>query len=259
MNKILMMVTRYGREKDYVTEAFAEMLNACVIGTPGVDVIWAGDRPGDDIFIPSGLGYTDDIVTPAREATRRLAIEGGYSKMIWQGIDALYQSRADFERLISHDVPIVSALISARTITDFACARRWVPGFGGVPTPCQNDISPELLLKGEMVWAGWPSADNIVIREECFDIDVLGADYVPWYKREASTCPPGNSLDLNAATGKLASSERFCYEAAKRGIQAWIDTSVKVWHVHESGAPGTNGPLARLYPDTELPMEWVSW
>jgi hypothetical protein len=243
-----------------VTPLFEEMLRACVIGTPGLDIIWAGDRSGDEIFIPSGLRYTDDIVTPAREATRNFAIEGGYDKMIWQGIDALYQSREDFERLISHDLPIVSALISARTITDFACARRWVPGFGGVPTMCQNDIAPEILLKGELVWAGGPSADNIVIRSECFDIDVLGAEYIPWYKRDFPKYKEeGNSRDPNAAKGKLASSERFCYEAAKRGIQAYIDTSVKVWHVHESGAPGTNGPLARLYPDTEVPMEWVSW
>jgi hypothetical protein len=127
-------------------------------------------------------------------------------------------------------------------------------------TPCQDDISPDELKTGRMIPAGWPSADNIVIKANMFDYrDVLAPDiYIPWYQRPHAPFAPGNARDRNAARGKLASSERFCLEAAKHGGQAWIDTNVKVWHVHESGGTN-NGPLARLWPDLEVPYEELTW
>ena len=257
---LLMLIVRYGQEKNYILDKLNECLTACV-RRPGVDIVWAGDRPNDDFAIDPGLFYTDDIVTPARYWVLQEAARGGYDGVIWQGMDALYQTRDDFTRLISHrDLPIVSVVISARTDVDYACARRWRVS-GGILTPCQDDIPPKELASGKIIKAGWPSADNIVIRPEVYECaDVLRPEvYIPWYQRQSAPFPGGNARDRNAAHGKLASSERLCFEAAARGHQAYIDTSIRVWHVHESGDPNGNGPLARLWPDIEVPVGDVTW
>lgn len=256
--RLLLCVSRYGFTKNYVRDALSEMMLACVRGVENVDVIWAGDYPGDEIQLPSGLQMVEDIVSYAREETRELAIENGYDKMLWQGMDALYRSQADFQRLISHDLPIVSALISGRTDVSLACARRWVIRDGSL-TQCQDDVPQEELLSGDLVPVGWPSTDNMVIRSECFEIDV--SERPRWYEQQPGP-KFGNSIDENAATGVIEHGEWFCLEAARNGFQSWIDTVVRVAHVHESGAPD-GSPLARIYPDLELPLsrlqEWALW
>lgn len=250
-----MMVTRYGNAKNYVLPAFEQMMSAYVVGTPGVDIIWAGDRPDDEIHLPSKMTNCADIVRKSREAARLWAIENEYDRVLWQGIDSLYRSREDFERLISHDLPIVSTLICGRTNTSQACARRF-HRVKGQWVPQQYDIPDAELVNGHLVQAGWPGVDNVVIRRDLFDIPIEGPE---WYELDNQPLDrPQRSRDGNAEAGNNDHSERFCLEAVRRGYSAWIDTRVRVWHVHEKGAPG-GGPLARLYPDIEVPLCDLTW
>lgn len=255
----LMTITRYGHSKDYVLDAFEQMLDACVVGTPGLNIIWAGDRPNDTIQIPPGLTNCADIVRYSRERTRELAIRKGYGRMLWQGVDALYRTRADFEALLAHPdhFAIVGALISARTDSNHACARRFHTR-GGEPLQQQYDVPSAELSHGVLVRVGWPGVENVVIHRSLFDIDIMRR-CPEWYQQNNDVLRGRpESRDDNAAKGNLDHSEWFCFEAQRRGVFAWVDTSIKVWHVHESGAPD-GGPLARMYPGIERPLSELTW
>ena len=253
--RVLCGIIRYSAAKDYIVPKFVEMLEQCIMPIEGVDVAWALEEgapelPGDFHLHPfegKSLAYAEDMLMIGRESFRTMAIMGEYDAMLWQGIDALWQSREDVEKILKHleapGVPVVAPLISARADSNFAIARRFVSEPSTSPlqfTEDQVDIPVEELSGGSIIPSGFPGADNIALRKDTFDVTWMEGNHDQWYKRVAEGRP------------NICCEEWLIRELRNRGQFTWLDTSVKVWHVHEDG-------VARMWPGIEKPLADLSW
>lgn len=232
---VLVGVTRFTFAKGYCDLKWREMMFECV--EPLAQIMVVSERPDQDfdtLLMDTPGWYAEDMLMHSREKIRLQAIEGGYEKMAWFGIDAMLESRADFERLISHDVDVVAPLIPARTDADVAVARRFVGN-----SLEQTDIPDEELLQGGLVPSGFPGADNIVIDESCFHISILDG-HTPWYERVARGEP------------NVCGEEYWVWKAQQEGFGVFVDADVKAYHVHEDC-------VARMYKGIEKPLSELSW
>lgn len=251
--KTLVGIINYGGAKMYMFPKLIEMLESCIFPIPGVTVMWATDLPAEtasqiypgDVFyeIPEkGLTYAEDMLMHGREAFRQLAIEDGYDAMLWQGVDAPWMSREDVERILKMleepDVAVAAPLISARDDGNFAIARRYVHTEGQF-SEFQVNIPAVELSSGDVIHAGFPGADNIALRKDTFDISWKDG-HIQWYRRVVAGSP------------NLCFEEWLLRELSNRGQVAWLDTAVKVWHVHEDC-------VARMWPGIEKPLSDLSW
>lgn len=238
--KVLVGVVDIGEGKAYARAKFDEMARACIEG-PGVDIVFFANREHpryNTIVTDFYSNYAEDMLTAGREEFRRMAIVGEYDRMVWQGIDAFFRNRDDFERLLNHNVDVVAPLISARQWEDEAVARRFLR-LGSRYLEEQVDIPhAELLGDRELVPSGFPGADNIVIDRRLFYIDFKG--HVPWYVRHA-----------NGETN-ICVEEFWCLQALNRGYNIFVDTRCKVWHVHEDHT-------ARMFKGITKRLEDLSW
>lgn len=252
--RTLVGIVAYGSQKDYVVPKFLEMKQHCM-DVEGVDFAWAtgmaADQaaevyPGDlHIEMPAGCVFVEDMLIIARDAFRRLAMQGEYDKVCYQGIDCLWRSRDDFLSVMHQEVDVVSALTSARTDSNAAVARRFEsrhhvsksvsPDTWGEK---QYDIPDEELMAGDLVWSGFPGADAIFFDSGTFGVD--WDEHVPWYRRVEQGRP---NLDC---------MEYLCMKLMNKGFRCFVDTSVRVWHVHEDR-------VARMWKGIEVPLSDLSW
>lgn len=244
--RVLVGIVYYGTAKGYCRPNFDRMMQNILRSTEhDIEVAWASENASsvpiyaDHLFnMPMGLVYSDDILPPAHTDFLDLAEDMGYDKMVWQGVDMFYNNVLEFGRLVSHDVDLVSALVAARTDSRAAVARRFVRNGKGY-TAEQVDIpAHELEMWNGLVEAGYPSSDNLVIRNNLFDLRL--PDFQPWYKKledgEIGTCY----------------EEDFCLAALNRGAKSYVDTSVRPFHVHDVDLVG------RQYRGVEVPLS-VLW
>lgn len=238
--KVLVGVVAYGEQKKYVYSKFAEMAEACI--APHADLVVAGDAshgfPATD-WIPMRSGikdYVEDIIMEGREALRIAALEGGYDAYVHQGVDCLYHGRHDFLRLISHDVTIVGALTSARNDAMFPVARRF--DFGTDFLETQHQIPDHELRSGNMVPAGYPGADALMVKRAALGVGYDG--HTKWYDRVAQGRP------------NLECEENLLLQLSRKGFDPWLDTNIRTWHVHEDG-------IARRWPGEEKPLNELHW
>lgn len=244
--KVLYSIVLYGHAKNYVVPKWIEMANECIFPVNGVDLIIGADSPRDEFpghnFVPlrPGLTYVEDMLIPLREKFREMAIYGEYDKLVWGGIDCLFQTRSDFERLINHDVDAVAPLISARTDPNAPVARRFEQNhYDGWFSEEQYDIHDwELLRSKELILSGFPGADAYVVDKKLFGITYDG--HIPWYQRVANGQP---NLDC---------MEYWTLMALNRGAKIYVDPLVKVWHVNEDG-------WAHMYKGIRKRMEELTW
>lgn len=253
---VLVGITNYGHGKDYVLPHFLEMLEECIAKSSiDVTVAWACDMPykeqyrslPGDIHIEMNPGhvYVEDMLIQARTAFRLVAQSGTqFDKLLYQGVDCLWQSREDFERVASRDVPVVSALTCARNDPNYAIARRFVSDDGEqeeVPDE-ELDIMSRLIVEpgsvDPLVPTGFPGADAVFFRRDTFHQGL--ENHTPWYQRVQEGRP------------NIECMEYTVLELQKQGFQAYVDASVKVWHVHENHA-------ANMWPGITVPMESLSW
>lgn len=256
MTRVLCGVVDYGHGKAYVRDKFWEMAESCLIPNDGLDLVVASHDPslarGHSFIQMNGHhAYVEDMLMEAREVMRRWALDSGYDKLMWQGIDALWQSREDVRQVLWNRQDIVAPLISARSDSQHAVARRFrrginpfnLDGNGDLGAPWwveeQDDIPEPELRSGSIVPAGFPGGDNIVLARRVLDRSWLGA-HKPWYKRVAD------------GETNIECIEWFCLDAIRKGYTSWVDTGVKVWHVHEDG-------IARMWKGIEKPMGELTW
>ncbi len=262
MKDVLVGVRLFGgRDFGHILAKFQEMHEVCI--KPYADTIVVGDNGDfawslDALYSPAETSstYAEDMLAIADERSRVRAIEGGYSKVLWQDVDCLYDTSADFERLISHDVAGVGALTSARGNPHAAIARRFVGEDGE-----QEDIPDEELLRAiegkaephseigvvpddpHVIAAGFPGAGALClrvddIRDLSWDDPDLGA--VKWYDRVAQGRP------------NICLQEQFCLWMIERGRAVYLDTQVRVWHCAEDDTAGR-------YPGENTSIESLVW
>lgn len=242
--KVLWGITHYTNNKAYALPKFREMLEACVVPVIGRENIWVvGDGPIFGAY-PSTYDrcpgpYAEDMLIQSREMVRKRAIEDGYDKLVWSGVDWYFQSQEDCERLVSHDVDAVAPLIPARTDANKAVARHFIPDDEGFLTEEQEDVTDEELASGRLVASGFPGADSLVVKKELFDIP-FAEGHKPWYARVEEGDP------------NVCVEEFWVLNALRRGHGVYVDTSTKVYHAHEDGT-------ARLWKGIEKPLEDLSW
>jgi hypothetical protein len=243
--RTLVGIVAYGDSKAYIMPKFNEMLDACIRPVEAVDIAWVSDRHiknGDFNLIMTGSHlYVEDMLIEGRELLRKFALQHGYTKLCHQGVDCLWQSQQGFERVLSHDVPIVGPLITARNDPDFAVARRFHAE--GVEPPYQYkeeqyDIPEFELESGLLIPSGFPGADAIFYRQDVMDLSFEG--HKPWYLR------------VRDGETNIECMEYTILNAANRGQAAYVDTMVKVWHVHENG-------VANMWKGITKPMNELEW
>jgi hypothetical protein len=239
---VLVGITSYTANKSYVFPKLEEMLEACVVPVVGRDnIIVVGDTPicGDFPFYPMPLPghYAEDMLMASRQKMLEFAIAHDYDKLVWQGVDALFQNKEDFERLVSYpsSFDLIAPLISARADASHAICRRFLSLLEGD----QVDVPEEELHSGELILTGFPGADNIVLNKQVFEVPFT-EDHDPWYERVAE------------GRTNVCVEEEFVRRCLLLGHHCWCDTALKVFHVHEDG-------IARMWPGIERPMAELSW
>ena len=239
--KIAVGIVDVGTTKNYVVEKFNEMLDACV-RPHGVDIVWSTDkeRTDYDVVLPmsSNSSYVEDICMIGRRDIVNYARESGYDKLVWQGIDCLYQSSKDFEKLIHRKFDVIGALTTARSNSNAAVAGLFIRDENGL-TDEHTQFSDWVLDHEWIIEADVPGTDALVISKNCLDLDWQGK-HIPWYVRRAQ-----GGFDLTCEGW-------YCQELIKRGQKIYLDTSIKTWHVHEDG-------IARMWKGIEKPLKELSW
>jgi hypothetical protein len=236
--RVLIGVTDYGDAKGYIMPSFLQMLAAIRRRSlHDVHIAWAGNAapmPVEwELIGTPGLTYADDMLRESREWFMTLA--PSYGRVVWQGVDALYQSVEDFDKLVAGGAvaDVVAPLICARADEGFAIARRFVDS-----TKVQYDIPDEELCSGRIVPSGFAGADNFFISPSAYSVEVQ--DYVPWY------------VKVNNGKPNTCYEEDWVWQALLEGKSVMLDTSVPVWHVHEDN-------IARMYPGIRQPLSELPW
>jgi len=246
VGKVLVAVTWCSNAKHYVMPKFWEMLDACV-RHDDVDILVLGDQSDvpewvvhEPVSWKSGSTYAEDMLWATRDYATEYAKAGDYDVMVWHGVDALWQSRADFWQVLSNlgDVHAVAPLISPRNDSSRAIARRFIGNGAGSYSLQQVDIPRTELESGKLVSSGFPGADNIMISKKAFDIGFDG--HSAWYQRVS-----------NGGTN-VCVEEYWVWRALVKGYRVAVDTSVKVWHVHED-------LVARMPYGIEKPLGDITW
>lgn len=245
--KPLMGVVCSGHTKDYALPKFIEMLDAIVYPNK-VDVMFATDDYRLDIptkypqlVVPDMKGkvWATEIVEYGRWALNTVALQGGYTHMIWQGIDCFYAKRNDLEKLLllSNAYDIVGGLVAGRNRSMYPVCRRY-NRVGGHYTEQTTEISPRILDNGWVISiSGYIGSDATIISRRAME-EVTMDGYVPWHERR----------DILGAFGP---EEYFMWSALERhNITPRVDTSVRPWHAHETGVtvryPGETCDLSEL-------------
>lgn len=221
---VLVAVSLAGSLKSYIEPKYLEMASACIDPLENVDTIVYGNKGlGNYEFRYcdiGGNGWADDVIYATHQAALDDAKRLGYDKVVFQGVDCLYNSRQDFESLISHDKDIVGAITMGRKAPEYTVVRDWKIKNGKV-TREQFDIicDPK---KENLQRCGFPGTEACVINKNCFDIPIANPKYRMWYSTE--------DKDIY-----LCVHEFFMYEAAKLGKEVYCDTSIRTWHADDSG------------------------
>lgn len=256
--RVMLGVTAYGHGKDYILPDFFMMLRECVDRSQYfADVYVGADLPSNcpswatHVQGSTDLMYADDMLAESRMRFLQIAADMGYDALMWHGVDAMYQDAEDFNRLIksveTSEPRVVAPLISARTFSNYAVARRFdrVPHFNlmthnseGEYLESQHDIPKDELEAGGMVRSGFPGADNMIIDHTYFNIGV--PNFIPWYER------------VYRGLENLCFEEQWVLQVLKRGGNVYVNADVNVWHVDHDGT-------ARLFPDREETLDEIAW
>lgn len=217
--KLLVGIASHSTAKDYTHAKLLENMEECV--TAHADVMTFGDRPIHGLphydMPPILSAWQDDYTYESRDMIREYAALNEYDAFIWQGSDCYYSSAHDFSRFIERaeesKYDAVGALTAGRNRPSYAVARRFSGG------PVQYDIPDEELHSGEIVPAGYPGTDAILVKSSLFHLSWKDMDYTPWYRSDS----------------KLCCEEFWCMKVLELGFKIGLDTSIRTWHVHENG------------------------
>lgn len=236
--KTLVGVTYSGNSKSYVLNTFKKMAEVCI--EPYADIVWFGDQKVGEshVYIPHPNDNSEDVLMATRDEQRKYAQENWYDKLVWQGVDCLYRSAEDFQKLIGHNLPAVGALTCARGNSNHAVAAQFHQDLEGWIEEYSN-FPDELLASGKVIAAGIPGADAMVLSYESLDLCWHG-NHDPWYVRKAQ------------GRWEIAAEAWYGLELMRTGRMVWLDTSIKTWHVHEDR-------IARMWKGIETRMEDLTW
>lgn len=219
-----------GHTKDYAIPKFIEMADKYVKH----DIIFAVDEyrsdiPYEQLKVPSMLGkfWATEIVYYGKQALKEHTLAGGYSHLVWQGIDCYYHSREDYERLLKHGskYDIVGALVAGRNRPDYPVCRKFVH-LDGVWTTKQEEIDPWEFNIGNLLIdiPGYIGSDATILSDLVLQ-EVSTSGYEHWHER------PNKDMPL----GELGPEEWFMYQAVKHGIFPLVDPTNRPYHAHEDG------------------------
>lgn len=226
--KLLVGIASHSTAKDYTHKKLEENMTKCV--APYADVMVFGDRSiGNLSYFPMPAIQTtwqDDYTYESRDMIRQYAYANAYDAFIWQGSDCYYASEHDFISFINRaalsDYDAVGALTSGRNKPEYAVARRFVNGSE------QEQINESELKTGEIIPAGFPGADALLVKSSLFDESWKDWKYTSWY--------------LYREDHHLCVEEFWCMKVLEKGYKIGLDTSILTWHVHENG-------MASRWPD----------
>jgi hypothetical protein len=250
--KLLVGIVNFTDAKAYCDEKLIEMMEACVV--PFADeIIFVGDRLPPAISnsncpymwhkMECASTYAEDHLIMGREWLREYAIEEGFDKMLWQGMDCFWQSPHSFANVMNRDVSVVSAITCARTDADVAIARRFVDWAGNQENIPDNELllsASNLKYKAGLVPSGFMGADAIFMDRDVFFYP-FAEGHAPWYERNAQGRVP------------LCVEENWILNLHKEEVlDTYVDVMNRVWHCHEDGT-------ARMWKGIESPMSELSW
>lgn len=246
--RTLFNVTHITPGKRYVFDKFCENTVHCIkgaeISSAPIDVQLVTDQEdhaqafaelGGSVILlsPQDMVWQDDTTRLGRQIGINSAIEGGYDRLVWQGIDCLYQSSGEVARLMSWRDIVVGGLVAARNHPEYPVCRR----FNDDGT--QREISAAELDSGTLISAGFPGADCLVVPRNVFGRFSLDTpEYVRWNEE-------GNFQ-------MMCVEEYYCWRLHRAGIPIFCDTAVRPWHVHETGHAGK-------YRGMGTRMELLGW
>lgn len=246
MSELLIAVPWAGHSKDYVAEKFMEMADVCFAGH---DVIFfvdeygkTGGRYEEHLLRREVTFWCTDVVLEGRELGRDFAIAGGYEHMMWQGIDCLFASKADFDRLwsVAHNHPFVGALVAGRNRPWYPVCRSYTQDKGGYTT-AQKELDWSKIELGDIISVpGYIGSDATIIHRSVFNyVDMSG--YIPW--EDGHTDDPLH----------VGPEEWFTYRMLQDfDVIPVCDTGVRPFHVHETGHAGR-------FPGEETTLDRLHW
>lgn len=250
MSKILVAVSSAGILKHYMEEPFLNWLEKEVEPIPGVEIIVYGNKPlGDLPFHHCEIGgnqWADDVIWATHEAALETARKYNFDSVVFQGLDLLTLVPGDYERLLeyssSEEYDIVAPIQMGRKEPHYPVIREWKRTYetiwdgDGYPEDIeivhskQYDITAEDIEyfysckdhEGLLIPCGFPGTEMCLVNKQCFHIPIANPEYRMWYR-------------TNDPRDYLCVHEFWMLNAARRGFQAWVDTTIETAHCDDSG------------------------
>lgn len=237
----LIDVPATGDPKKYCRPKVHEMLSA-IMRAPGYTLHVEDSLEGLD---GQKQLWCDEILKVARERCRKIFLDGSWDVLLYQSMDCLYASIADFHCYVAGAATspygIVGPLTVGRMQPDYVICRDFVCDYDGRYLPELEEI-PGVASNGLRYHpCGYPSSDNMLIKRRVLE-DVAHDDpaYQMWFER-------------NPAVQNLNVDEWFCRSALNHGHSIACDTKIRTFH-----ADDRNG-LAHRYPLESKPLEDLRW
>ena len=129
--KLLVGTIVAGTAKRYVVPKFEEMCDALF---PDVDVLAVVDQPGRtrlpelvDRRVGNTIWATEICYWGKHHALKDYALEHGYDALVWQGVDCLYSTRAEFDLLVDGlgIRRVMGALVAGRNRENYPVCRQF--------------------------------------------------------------------------------------------------------------------------------------
>lgn len=243
-----------GLPKSYAVPYFKKMVDKCM---PNVDFLVAVPFKGafgesfqfEELVIEDPAmesGWATEIVHCAKGKLVAEAYERGYDAILWQGIDCFYDSREDWEKLMSlaQDHDFVGAVVAGRNRPDYPVCREFkhteYNKFSTEQVEVDEAAAHFYVMEGiARRTHGYIGSDATIISREAFSqISMDGYQHWHLFKDMIPHC--------------IGPEEFYTYEALSKGIIPIAHYGVRPWHMHEDRF-ASRYPGERVHGD-ELPF-----
>lgn len=233
--------------KDYCIDKFTEMAKVVFAD---VDVIFAVDHQGrvpfEEICVPelsSGpCHWATWSVYWGKKALGEYAMDHGYDRLVWQGIDCFYETKEEFNRLLIHQealrADIFGAVVAGRNREDYPVCRQYnynhVEGRWKIHEA--EELPPEWFDGQLKVCPGYIGSDATVISSRALHTVTMDG-YQHWHEHQKGFGP----------------EEYFMWSAiARHNMFPVVHTGIRPWHAHETGR-------TVRYPDGICDLNDLHW
>lgn len=244
--KTLVGVVLANDSKNYCIDKFIEMSR--VVFTD-VDVVFAVDRQGrvpfEEIYVSqlnqAAAFWATWCVYWGKGALKDYALDHGYDRLVWQGIDCFYEDKAQFDTLLDgqaeHKADIFGALVAGRNREDYPVCRYYV--FSTTEqrwTKAQLEFDAQWFDGNAKPCPGYIGSDATVLSARALRTVTMDG-YHHWHELQRGLGP----------------EEYWMWSAISRhNLIPQVHTGIRPWHAHETGR-------TVRYPDGVTDLSSLSW